>query len=274
VVPYVRGRERSRKSVDIINEVKELISKGIIDITLLGQNVNSYGKDLENEMDFSDLLRSINDIPGDFRIRFMTSHPKDASKKLIDTIFECNKVCRHLHLPVQSGNNKVLRDMNRGYTKEKYIEIIEYAKAKIPNITLSTDIIVGFPGESEEEFSDTVDLLKNVRFNYIYLFMYSKRPKTKAMNMENQISDDEKHRRFDIINNMQNEITLNYNKQDIGKKLRVSVEGISAKNKDILTGRDEASRVINFRGSFENIGKFVNVKIESANTFALAGKEI
>jgi tRNA-2-methylthio-N6-dimethylallyladenosine synthase len=206
-VPYVRGRERSRTKEAILKEVNTLVENGCSEISLLGQNVNSYGKDLDEELDFAGLLRIINDIPGVERIRFMTSHPKDLSDRLIDAIAECDKVCKQLHLPVQAGNNRVLKEMNRKYTKEEYLEKIRRVKEKIPNISLSTDIIVGFPTETNEDFEDTLDVIRQVEYDNIFSFIYSRREGTPAAKLDFVLSSEEIHNNFDRLLEVQNEIS-------------------------------------------------------------------
>ncbi len=206
IVPYVRGREISRKSIDVINEVKTLVNNGYKEITLLGQNVNSYGKGLEEKINFNTLLREINEIPGEFEISFMTSHPKDCSKELIDTISECDKISKHLHLPVQSGSNRILTLMNRKYTIDEYKKLINYAKEKISGLILSTDIIVGFPGETYEDFVKTKEIVEYVKYDFLYTFIYSRRVGTVAADMDDFISSEEKHKWFNELLNLQEDI--------------------------------------------------------------------
>ena len=274
IVPYVRGRERSRNHEAIINEVKNLAKEGYKEITLLGQNVNSYGKDLDDNYDFSDLLSDICKVEGIERIRFMTSHPKDISDKLIDTMASNVKICKQLHLPVQAGNNRVLQTMNRRYTKEAYLEKIEKIKSKMPDITLTTDIIVGFPGETVEEFKDTLDVLRKVRYDTIFSFIYSKRPGTPAATMEDVISPDEKKQCFDELLRVQDEISLEKNEALRGKVLKVLVEGESKTDKNVLSGRTEGGKIVNFEGGRDVIGKFVDVKITDVRTWSLIGEII
>lgn len=274
VVPYVRGRERSREKDDILNEIKQLITSGYKEITLLGQNVNSYGCDLEYPYDFSDLLNEICAINGDFLVKFMTSHPKDANNKLIDIMAVNDKIAKQLHLPVQSGNNRVLKAMNRGYTAESYLKLIKYAKDKMPNIALSTDIIVGFPGETDEEFEDTLAILKEVRFDSIYTFIYSKRTGTKAAEMVNQIPHDDKTRRFEKMLKLQSSISYEKNKEYENTVQKVLVENISKNDESKLTGRNEKNRIVHFEGSKSLIGKWVNIKITKTETYAIFGELI
>lgn len=273
IVPYVRGRERSRKSEDIIAEVREVVSQGYKEITLLGQNVNSYGKGVENEISFAELLRKINDIPGDFRIRFMTSHPKDATKELIDAIAECDKVCKHLHLPVQCGNDRVLKEMNRNYTVTKYLDIVNYAKEKIPDISLTSDIIVGFPSETHDEFLDTVKLIKDVKYDLLYTFVYSKREGTVAAKMDDPISTKEKGLWLRELLAVQEEITLERMNLLVGKTLRVLVDSLG-KNEGYLSGRSDTNIIVEFVGDPSLIGEFVDVKITTPCNWAVIGEKI
>ena len=270
IVPYVKGRERSRKPADILQEVEELVQQGYKEIMLLGQNVNSYGKNLEDGICFSQLLRRINDIPGDFQIRFMTSHPKDATRELIDTIAECDKICKHLHLPVQCGNNRVLKAMNRSYTREHYLSLIDYAKRKIPNLSLTSDIIVGFPGETYEEFQDTLSLIREVRYDSLFTFIYSPRNGTKAAVMPDPIPAKEKSRWFQELLQAQAEIAVENLKRYEGQTMRVLVDGFG-KQEGTLSGRNQHNMVVNFTGSPELIGEFVNVRITEARKLALVG---
>ena len=274
IVPYVRGRERSRLKEDILREAKELVAKGYKEITLLGQNVNSYGKDLEEEYDFSDLLKDICAIEGDFIIRFMTSHPKDATCKLIDTMASEAKIAKHFHLPLQAGNNRVLDKMNRRYTREKYLSLIDYMRQKMPDIGLTTDIIVGFPTETEEEFEETLDILRRVGFDNIYSFIYSPRKGTPAAEMDGQVPDEIKGARFQRLLDTQNEISITRNKTYEQKPTKVLVEGWSKTDKTMLTGRNEKNRLVHFKGDESLIGKFVTVMITEAETYSLFGELI
>ncbi|MCY6483903.1 tRNA (N6-isopentenyl adenosine(37)-C2)-methylthiotransferase MiaB [Clostridium aestuarii] len=272
IVPYVRGRERSRKSENIINEIKELVSKGYKEITLLGQNVNSYGKGLDEEINFAGLLRKVNEIEGVERIRFMTSHPKDLSQELIDTIASCDKICEHVHLPVQSGSSKVLKKMNRVYDKEHYLDIVRRVKEAIPNVTITTDIIVGFPGETEEDFEETLDLVKKVEYDSAFTFLYSIRTGTPAAEHKEQVAEDVKHKRFNRLVAVVNEIVARKNKEYDGKVVEVLVEGPSKNDETKLMGRTRTNKLVNFEGDFDNIGKIVDVKITKAQSFSLTGK--
>ncbi|MGL5328649.1 MAG: tRNA (N6-isopentenyl adenosine(37)-C2)-methylthiotransferase MiaB [Peptostreptococcaceae bacterium] len=275
IVPYTRGRERSRTPEDIINEIKELAANGTKEVTLLGQNVDSYGKTLENPITFDKLLRMVNDIEGIERIRFMTSHPKDISDEVIYAMRDCDKVCEFLHLPVQCGSSSLLKKMNRHYTKEYYLEIIEKAKAEIPDIAFSTDLMIGFPGETEEDLLDTIDVVKKVRYDSAFTFIYSKRKGTPAAEMEDQIPDDVKHERFNKVLNQVNEICAEINESYIGKTVEVLVEGKSKTNEMTFTGRTRQNKLVNFEGNGEDlVGKLVNVEITKATTFSLMGKLI
>jgi len=271
IVPYVRGRERSRRKENIINEVKTLVAEGYRDITLLGQNVNSYGKDLGADYDFADLLAELDKIEGDYLLHFMTSHPKDATKKLVDVMASGKHIAHHFHLPMQSGSDAVLKAMNRRYTFEKYIGIVDYIREKMPDATITSDIIVGFPEESEEDFEDTLSALRRARFDMIYSFIYSPRKGTPAAEME-QILKDVQNERFDRLLAVQNEIALAANKPLEGKMLRVLCDGRSKNKEAAITGRTEGGKIVFFDGDDSLEGKFVNVKIERAETFALYGK--
>lgn len=272
IVPHVRGRERSRMPEDIINEIKVLASDGCKEITLLGQNVNSYGKDLALEVDFADLIAMVNDIDGIERIRFMTSHPKDISDKLIETMSKCKKVCEQLHLPFQAGSNRILKAMNRKYTKEDYLEKIEKAKKAIPGVALSTDIIVGFPGETDEDFEETLEVISKVEFDQAFMFIYSKRTGTPAAEMENQVNEDQKHRNFEKLMKLQNTISKKINDEYLHKTVEVLVEGPSKNDSTKFTGRSRTGKVVNFSGQGEIIGKLVNVKITEVFSWFLNGE--
>lgn len=274
IVPYVRGRERSRKPEAVIAEIKSLAANGCTEITLLGQNVNSYGKDLEEKTDFADLLKMVNEIDGIRRIRFMTSHPKDLSPRLIDAMAECDKVCHQLHLPFQAGSDKVLADMNRRYTKEQYLQKIEAVKKRIPDISLSTDVIVGFPTETTEDFEETLDVLRKVEFDNIFSFIYSKREGTPAAKMDFVLSNEEIHKNFDKLLEVQNEISLKKNKEYLGTEQLILVDDVSKNNPEMLTGRTESLKAVNFKGDESLIGKYVTVKITEAHTWSLNGELI
>lgn len=272
IVPYVRGRERSRHSEDIINEVKNLVINGYKEIMLLGQNVNSYGKDLKNGMSFPELLRELNKIDGDFIIRFMSSHPKDASYELIDTIFDCDKVAKHLHLPVQSGNNNVLERMNRKYTVEKYLETVEYIRKKSPDFSLTTDLIVGFPNETDEEFNSTVELIRKVKYDNIYSFIYSKRTGTKAAEIIDTIPENIKSQRMRKLLEVQREVSTENYKRFIGKKMRVLVDGVSKKREGYVTGKSDEFIIVEFEGDKSLIGQFVEIQVMESMNWAVIGK--
>ncbi len=273
VVPYVRGRERSRKSADIIAEFKQIVAEGYKDITLLGQNVNSYGKGLEEDINFSKLIRKLNDIDGDFTIRFMTSHPKDCTKELIDTIAECEKASKHIHLPVQSGNNRILKEMNRRYTREKYLELINYAKEKIEGLSLTSDIIVGFPGETYEEFCDTLSLVKEVRYTSLFTFIFSSRKGTKASLMDDPVSYEEKNKWFKELCDLQESIAANHSAEMKGKTYRVLCEGESKTLVGFLAGRTDGNVIIEFPSDDRSlVGKFCHVKVTESLNWLVRGE--
>ncbi|MDF2987065.1 MAG: tRNA-N(6)-(isopentenyl)adenosine-37 thiotransferase enzyme MiaB [Eubacterium sp.] len=272
IVPYVRGRERSRSIDEIKNEAIKLAEEGCKEITLLGQNVNSYGKDLEGEYSFAGLLRELNTVDGIERIRFMTSHPKDLSDELIFAMRDCEKVCEHLHLPVQAGSTRILDEMNRRYSKDQYLELLDKVKAHIPGISLSTDIIVGFPGETEEDFSETLDVVAKAKFDMAYTFLYSKRTGTPAAKNPDQVSDETKKERFDRLLALQNSISREINDELLGKEVEVLVEGLSKSSKTTNTGRTRENKIVNFKGNPELIGKLVKVKIDTIQTWSLLGK--
>lgn len=275
VVPYVRGRERSRNSADIIAEFKEIVAEGYKDITLLGQNVNSYGKGLDEDINFSKLLRSLNELDGEFTIRFMTSHPKDCTKELIDTIAECEKLSKHIHLPVQSGNNRILKEMNRHYTREKYLELISYAKEKIEGLSLTSDIIVGFPGETYEEFCDTLSLVKEVGYTSLFTFIFSSRKGTKASLMEDPVSYDEKNKWFKELCDLQEDIASEHSAKMQGKTYRVLCEGKSKTLDGYFAGRTDGNVIIEFPCDNEDlIGKFCHVKVTEPLNWLVRGELI
>lgn len=272
IVPYVRGRERSRKKEDIIAEVKELVADGAIEVMLLGQNVDSYGNDFKDSVSFADLLKEIDDIPGIERIRFMTSHPKDFSLELIDVIKNSKHICHSLHLPVQSGSNEVLKRMNRKYTRERYLEIVHAMREAIPDVALTTDIIVGFPGETEEQFQETVDLVETVGFDNAFSFIYSKRPGTAAEKFEDQIPLEIKKERLQRLNTSLSKWSLYHNKKYEDQNVKVLVEGLSENNDNMLSGRTDTGKTVIFQGDSSLIGKIVNVDITTAQTWVLKGK--
>ncbi len=272
VVPYVRGRERSRRPEDIVAEARQLVEAGYKDITLLGQNVNSYGKDLGGGTDFADLIRMINDIPGDFLIRFMTSHPKDATEKLFRTMAECKKCARQLHLPVQSGSDRVLRAMNRGYTAQEYLDKVKLARSYMPELVITTDIIVGFPGETDEEFEDTVRLCDAVRYDAMFTFIYSKRVGTPAASMPDAATREDKQRRFDRLLDAANRVSAEKHAEYEGKTVRVLIDGETGKPEYNLSSRTNGGRLVHLRGDPKLIGQFIDVRITSSNTWALYGE--
>lgn len=274
IVPYVRGRERSRSSEAIIEEIKGLVKDGYKEIMLLGQNVNSYGKDLVEHINFSGLLKKIDNIDGDFRVRFMSSHPKDATFELVDTIIESKKICKHFHLPLQSGSDKILLEMNRKYTSEDYLKIIEYARNKIPDFSFSTDIIVGFPNETEEDFQKTMDIIRKVKYDNIYSFIYSKRTGTKAALIEDKTPIEEKSGHMRELLSVQREIATEYYKRFIGRTLRVLADGEGKKGEGHLSGKSDEFIIVEFNGGRDLIGKFVEVKITAAHNWALEGNII
>lgn len=274
IVPFVRGRERSRKPEDIENEIKNLISQGYKEITLLGQNVNSYGKGLEEKINFAKLLYRLNEIQGLERIRFMTSHPKDLTDDVIEAVASLDKVCEHIHLPVQSGSSKILSEMNRHYDREQYISLINKIKTKIPSAAISTDIIVGFPGETEEDFLETLSLISSVQFDLVFTFIYSKRKYTPAEKIEPQISEEVKHERFNRLIEVVNKICASKNKKYEGNIEEILVEGLSKNDENKLNGRTRSGKLVNFIGDDCDIGKVIKVKITKTNSFSLGGEEI
>lgn len=266
IVPYVRGRERSRKPESVIEEVKKLVDSGYKEITLLGQNVNSYS------YGFPQLLREINKLDGNFRIRFMSSHPKDATKELIDAIIDCDKVCTHLHLPVQAGSDRILKLMNRRYTVEKYMEIINYARQRDPEFSFTTDLIVGFPGESYEEFCETKELIKRVKYDNIYSFVYSRRSGTKAAEMEDHISDKQKGLWLRELLLEQREISSEWFGRFVGRTVTVLAEGEGRTSSDYLTGKTDENIIVEFKADKKYIGEFIQVRITKAMNWALEGE--
>ena len=268
IVPYVRGRERSRKKEDILAECRQLIENGCREITLLGQNVNSYGKDLAEGVDFADLLAEIAQIPGDFLIRFMTSHPRDASEKLFDTMAKYDKIAKQLHLPFQSGSSRVLKAMNRHYDRETYLKKVNYAKSVMPDLVLTSDVIVGFPGETEEEFEETISLIEQVHYDSLFTFIFSPRTGTPAASMEDPTPKEEKNRRFDKLCNLQNAISEQIHEGYVGKRLRCLVDG---RDKDMLTARTEGGRLVRFSGCDSLIGTYQHITITGSTTWSLTG---
>lgn len=294
IVPYVRGRERSRNPEDILSEINQLVSQGYKEVTLLGQNVNSYGLDQKAKFTvdslqltvekqerpkgenveicyFPELLEAVSKIDGIERIRFMTSNPKDFSDKLIEVMVNNPKICRHVHLPFQSGSTKILEKMNRKYTKEQYLELAEKIRKAMPNVSFTSDIIVGFPGETEEDFEDTLDVVRKIRFDLVYTFLYSKREGTPAAVMEDQIDEESKKNRFDRLLNLVYKITEENNEKTVGSIEKVLVEGISRNNEEYLTGRTDTNKIVNFPGDISLTGKIVKVEIISQHLWYLKG---
>ena len=273
IVPYVRGRERSRRPEEILAEARQLVADGYKDITLLGQNVNSYGRDLGTGINFARLLRMINDIPGDFVIRFMTSHPKDATEELFRAMAECEKVERHIHLPLQSGSDRILRAMNRVYDSEKYRSLVELARSLMPDIVITTDIIVGFPGETAEDFDDTMRMVERVRYDAMFTFIFSPREGTPAAKMPDDTPRSEKLERFDRLLELANRISAEKHAEYLGKTVRVLVDGESGDELFPLTSRTKGGRLVHLRGGRELIGRFIDVRITDARTWALFGEQ-
>ena len=272
IVPYVRGRERSRNPEDIVAEIKNLVADGVVEVMLLGQNVNSYGKNLENPMSFAQLLQEIDKIEGLERIRFMTSHPKDLSDELIEVMAKSKKICRQLHLPVQSGSSRILKIMNRRYDKEHYLNLVEKIKKAMPDISLTTDIIVGFPGETEEDFLETMDVVEKVKYDSAFTFIYSKRSGTPAAAMEDQIPEDVVKDRF---NRLLEEVQKCANEQTVrfeGEVQSALVEELNGQLEGYVTGRLSSGLLVHFPGTEELIGKIVNVKLNEAKGFYYMGE--
>ncbi|MBQ8803559.1 MAG: tRNA (N6-isopentenyl adenosine(37)-C2)-methylthiotransferase MiaB [Tyzzerella sp.] len=272
IVPYVRGRERSRNPKDIIREIEKLVADGVVEVMLLGQNVNSYGKNLEEPMTFAELLREIEKIEGLERIRFMTSHPKDLSDELIEVMRTSKKICKHLHLPVQSGSTEILKKMNRRYTKEQYLELVRKIKTAIPDISLTTDIIVGFPGETEEDFLDTMDVVKQIRYDSAFTFIYSKRTGTPAAAMENQIPEDVVKNRFDRLLKEVQDISAEVCSVHEGTVQSVLVESMNEHDDTLVTGRMSNNLLVHFKGDASLIGQIVNVHLKECKGFYYLGE--
>lgn len=272
IVPYVRGRERSRNHEDIINEIKELVSDGVKEVMLLGQNVNSYGKGLDDELTFPQLLQEVEKVEGLERIRFMTSHPKDLSDELIEVIAASKKICRHIHLPVQSGSSRILKIMNRRYSKEGYLELVERIKSKIPDVALTTDIIIGFPGETEEDFLETMDVVEKVGYSNAFTFLYSKRTGTPAAAMDDQISEDVMHDRFDRLLELVHKKAKEENLKIVGQTLPVLVEEINRQDETFVTGRLSNNTLVHFKGNESMIGSVVDVKLLESKGFYYIGE--
>ncbi len=271
IVPYTRGREKSRPPKEIYEEVARLVDQGFLEVMLLGQNVNSYGKDLEEDINFARLLKMLDRIPGLARIRYTTSHPRDFTDELIDTIADSEKVCEHFHLPLQAGSNNILKQMNRGYTREDYFKLTEKIRQRVPGASITTDIIVGFPGETDKDFYETLDLVRRVRFDAAYTFIYSPRYGTPAAKMRDDISQEAKKERLKKLNQVQNQITLEINKTCEGKTFEILVEGRSKTNPDRWSGRTRTNKIVVFEGEEDLEGKLVDVEIECARTWTLFG---
>ena len=272
IVPYVRGRERSRQKCEIIKEIERLVSDGVVEVMILGQNVNSYGKDLEEPITFAKLLQDIEKIEGLKRIRFMTPHPKDLSDELIEVIKNSTKVCKHIHLPLQSGSTQVLQKMNRRYTKEQYLSLVDRIKAAIPDVAITTDIIVGFPGETEEDFLETVDVCRKVKYDSAYTFIYSKRSNTPAATMPNQVPEDVVKDRFDRLLEVIQESSADHTMKLQGTTQEVLVESINDHDESLVTGRLSNNSLVHFEGGSELIGKIVNVYLKESKNFYYIGE--
>lgn len=271
IVPYVRGREKSRRPEEVVKECRQLIEAGYKEITLLGQNVNSYGKGLEEKVNFAELLRRIDAIPGDYRIRFMTSHPKDASRELFDVMAQSQHIPHYIHLPFQSGNDRVLKEMNRRYTREQYLELIRYARRVMPDVSFTSDVIVGFPGETYEEFQDTLSLIREVEFTSLFTFIYSLREGTRAATMPDPVSHQEKTKWFGELLKVQEEIAARRSAAMVGQTYRVLVEERNEKS-GLLSGRTASSVVIDFPGGEELVGQYTDVKVTAARSWMLSGE--
>ncbi|MDD4586766.1 MAG: tRNA (N6-isopentenyl adenosine(37)-C2)-methylthiotransferase MiaB, partial [Heliobacteriaceae bacterium] len=272
IVPYVRGRERSRVPEVILAEIRELVHQGIKEVTLLGQNVNSYGKDLVPVIVFADLLKMVNKVPGLARIRFATSHPKDFDPRLIEAMAGAGKVCKHIHLPVQAGSDQVLRAMNRGYTRDYYLSLVDNIRKTMPEVALTTDIIVGYPGETAADFEDTLHLVETARFDNAFTFLYSPRTGTPAAEKEQQVSPEIKKNRFQRLLHLQHGISLEHNQALVGQVIEVLVEGPSKNKPAVLTGRTRGNKIVVFPGNSELIGQLIGVRIETARTWTLTGQ--
>ncbi|BEU88517.1 tRNA (N6-isopentenyl adenosine(37)-C2)-methylthiotransferase MiaB [Selenomonas sp. TAMA-11512] len=271
IVPYVRGREQSRAPKDIVEEVQDAAAKGFKEVTLLGQNVNSYGKD-HKEADFAELLRMVDAVPGIERVRYMTSHPKDLSDRVIESVRDGKHIAEHFHIPVQHGSARILKAMNRVYTKEAYRSLVKRIRAAVPHASITTDLIVGFPGESEEDFLELLEFLREIRYDAAYTFLYSKRSGTPAATMEGQVSDEEKHRRLTALMEVQNEISLEKNQALLGKDLEVLVEGASKTDENVWTGRTRTNKIVLWTHGAEAVGDLVQVRITNPQTWVLKGE--
>lgn len=273
IVPYVRGRERSRLPEDVVKEVEQAVADGYEEVTLLGQNVNSYGKD-HKQADFADLLKMVDEVPGIRRVRFMTSHPKDLSDKVIAAIRDGRHLCEHIHLPVQYGSNHILKAMNRVYTVESYRELVGRIRKEIPNVSLTTDLIVGFPGETDEDFREMLDFLREIRYDSAYTFIYSKRSGTPAATMEHQVDESVKKERLNELMAVQNEISLEINQKLLGKTMEIMVEGPSKNDASVWMGRTRTNKIVLFPHDGEQAGDFIDVKITHPQTWVLKGEKV
>ena len=280
IVPYTRGREKSRHPEDILREVRELAADGVREVTLLGQNVNSYrgmSEDPSQEgrvWDFTDLIYALNEIGGLERIRFMTSHPKDMSDRLIEAFARCGKLCPYIHLPVQSGSSRILKKMNRRYTRERYLDLVRKLREAVPDIAISTDIIVGFPGETEEDFLETLSLAREVEYDSAFTFLYSPRPGTPAADFEEQVPEEVKHERFDRLVETMNEISARKNREYVGRIERVLVDGPGKKGSETVNGRTAGFKLVDLPGSVDMAGRFIDVRITEGKTFSLKGEPV
>ncbi len=274
IVPHVRGRERSRRPEAVVEDVRKLVEQGYQEVTLLGQNVNSYGKDLGSEMDFAGLLYRLNEIENLWRIRYMTSHPRDFSERLVEAVAACDKVCENFHLPAQAGSNRVLKRMNRGYTREYYLDLVAKIRAMIPDAGISTDLMVGFPGETEEDFAQTVDLVRQVRYDQAFTFVYNPRRGTPAAGMPDQVPDEVKSRRIQELITLQKEIALGQNRALEGSILEVLVEGTAQNDPGLVTGRCRTNKQVTFPGTPELAGRLIQVKIDEGHLAYLAGYQV
>ncbi|MBC7287016.1 MAG: tRNA (N6-isopentenyl adenosine(37)-C2)-methylthiotransferase MiaB, partial [Armatimonadetes bacterium] len=272
VVPYARGPVVSRRPEDILREVREAVAAGYREVTLLGQNVNSYGRDLDQRVDFADLLAMINDVEGLWRIRFTTSHPKDCSEKLLQALARLDKVCEHLHLPLQAGDDEVLRRMGRGYTYEQYRRIVERARELVPEIAITTDLMVGFPGETAEQFERTLSAVREIRFDMAFMFKYNDRPGTRAASLPDKVPEPEKQRRLEELVALQNEIALQVNQQQLGRVFEVLVEGTDSRSPDLLRGRTRQHKVMLFAGDPALVGKLVELEAVEAHMWGFVGR--
>ncbi len=274
IVPYVRGRERSREPKEIIKECERLVSEGVTEVMLLGQNVNSYGRGLENPISFPELLKEVEKIEGIKRIRFMTSHPKDLSDELIETIKNSDKICRHIHLPLQSGSSKILKAMNRCYDKERYLEVAEKIRREIPDVSITTDIIVGFPGETPEDVDETIDVIRRVEYDNAFTFIYSKRTGTPAASMENQVPEEESHKQFDRVLAEVQKYAKKQSSRFEGRVMEALVEEVNENDSSLVTGRLSNNIIVHFPGSADMVGKYVNVKLNECKGFYYLGEAV